>query len=126
MKKIVFVLFSAINSLYAQRKDIVYRIAFDSYPAIGYSYNVNLLILDEDNHYVFIEQKYISKKMARKNIPFITLKEKGNWSINKDTLKIVNDENKMESRFIIEDDKRIFFLFNNEEKSTYHWKKIDY
>jgi len=126
MKKIVFVLFSAISSLYAQKKDIVYRIAFDSNPVVGYSYNVNLLMLDEDHHYVFIEQKYISKKMARKNIPFITLKEKGNWSINKDTLKIVNEENKMESRFIIVDDKRIVFVFNNEDKSGYYWKKIDY
>jgi hypothetical protein len=124
--KIAFVLVSAISSLYAQKKNIIYRIAFDSYPVIGYSYNVNFLKLGEDNRYLFVEQKYISKRMVKKNIPFEILKEQGNWSIHKDTLKIVNDETKMESRFVIVDDKRIVFLFNNEDKSDYYWNKVDY
>ncbi|UTN04818.1 hypothetical protein L0669_02715 [Flavobacterium bizetiae] len=124
MKKIVLCLLLMVGSLYAQKKDIIYRIAYDSYPAVGYSYNINVLILEEDSRYYLINQKFSSRKMARKNIPLRTSKEYGNWTIIKDTLKLIEDQNKRESRYIILSDKKITFLFDNVDQSKYYWRKI--
>lgn len=125
MKKIVLFLLLMVGSLYAQKKDIIYRITYDSYPAVGYSYDINVLMLEEDSRYCLINQKFSSRKMARKNIPLRTSKEYGNWTITKDTLKLIEDQNKRESRYIILSDKKITFLFDNVDQSKYYWRKIE-
>lgn len=124
MKKIVLCLLLMVGSLYAQKKDIIYRIAYDSYPAVGYSYDINVMMLQEDSIYCLINQKFSSRKMARKNVPLRTSKEYGNWTIIKDTLKLIEDQNKRESRYIILSDKKITFLFDNVDQSKYYWRKI--
>lgn len=63
--------------------------------------------------------------MARKNIPLRTSKEYGNWTIIKDTLKLIEDQNKRESRYIILSDEKITFLFDNVDQSKYYWRKIE-
>ncbi|MBF4486624.1 hypothetical protein [Flavobacterium sp. CSZ] len=125
MKKIVLFLLLMVGSLYAQKKDIIYRITYDSYPAVGYSYDINVLMLEEDSRYCLINQKFSSREMARKNIPLRTSKEYGNWTIIKDTLKLIEDQNKRESRYIILSDKKITFLFDNVDQSKYYWRKIE-
>ena len=62
--------------------------------------------------------------MARKNIPFRTSKECGNWTIIKDTLELIEDQNKRESKYIILSDRKIVFLFENVDQSKYYWRKI--
>jgi hypothetical protein len=44
MKKIILVLFLLVNSIYAQKRDVIYRIATDFYPTIGYAYVVSVFI----------------------------------------------------------------------------------
>lgn len=117
-------MFLPISIIYAQKKDIIYRIAYDSYLAVGYSYDINVLMLEEGSRYCLINQKFSSRKMARKNIPLRTSKEYGKWVIINDTLKLTEDENKKESRYIILSDKKITFLFENVDRSKYYWKKI--
>jgi hypothetical protein len=113
-----------VSCVYAQKKDIIYRIAYDSYPAVGYSYDINVLILEEDLRYCLISQKFSSRKMARKNIPLRSSKVYGNWAIIKDTLKLIEDQNRRESKYIILSDKKIAFLFDNVDQSKYYWRKV--
>jgi len=108
---------------FADPRDLIYRIAFDSYDSVGYSYNINILILKENKEYNLIEQKYISKKFARKNIPSRFLKTYGIWKIENDTLKLINYETKQEMLFI-KKNSDLFYLFNKEEITNSHWVKI--
>ena len=111
------------SAVYGQKKDTVYRIEGDTKDAVDYSYFVNVLMLDENNHYTLIEQEYISKRFAKQNIPSKFIKTQGRYNIENDTLKLV-DDNGIETLFAIVNDKRIDRLFNNQDKTNFYWKKI--
>ena len=51
-------MFLSISTCYAQKRDIVYRISYDSYPTIGYFYGVSVLYLRDDYSYRLLEQQY--------------------------------------------------------------------
>lgn len=125
MKKIILLCLFYVETFYGQKKDIIYRIAGDFKDAAGYSYNVNVLKLHEDNTYSFIEQEYYSKSLAKKNIPSRFLKTKGNWNISNDTLKLINNENKTE-KFFIRKKSFLIYLFDNVDRSTFYWTEVKY
>lgn len=125
MKKILLVSFFYIGTLYGQQKDVIYRIAGDFKDAAGYSYNVNVLLLDENKTYSLIEQKYYSKRLARKNVPSRFLKTKGSWDIKNDTLKLIDNENKTEMLFIRRKN-YLIYLFDDVDESSFHWTQVKY
>lgn len=71
-----------------------------------------------------IKQKFISKKFAKKNIPFKFLKTDGVWKVKNDTLKLVDNENKKEILFVIKKD-YLIYLFNNQQIDNFHWIKVN-
>lgn len=124
MKKIMLGLFLIVNTVYAQKRDVIYRITGDSYPTIGYAYVVSVLYLKEDNSYRLLEQQYNSRKMARKNILRRSNDEYGVWKMVGDTLELYDDKNRPPAKFIIIDDKKIAFLFDGNERSDSYWIKV--
>ncbi|PIF31603.1 hypothetical protein CLU81_2105 [Flavobacterium sp. 9] len=124
MKKIMLGLFLIVNTVYAQKRDVIYRITADSYPTIGYAYVVSVLYLKEDNSYRLLEQQYNSRKMARKNILRRSNDEYGVWKMIGDTLELYDDKNRPPAKFIIIDDKKIAFLFDDNERSDSYWIKV--
>lgn len=124
MKKIILFLFLPISIMYAQKKDIVYRISYDSYPTIGYFYGVSVLYLRDDYSYRLLEQQYNSRKMARKNVLRKSNDEYGKWKMSGDTLLLNDNENRQPMKFIKVNNKRIAFLIDDIEKSDHYWKKI--
>lgn len=124
MKKIMLCLFLIVNAVYAQKRDVIYRITADSYPTIGYAYVVSVLYLKEDNSYRLLEQQYNSRKMARKNILRRSNDEYGVWKMIGDTLELYDDKNRPPAKFIIIDDKKIAFLFDDNERSDSYWRKV--
>lgn len=123
-KTLILILF-LINSASAQKRDVVYRIAYDSYPAIGYSYDVSVLYLRDDNTYKCLFQKYNSRRMARKNILRSSTDEYGKWKMYGDTLLLYDNE-RHPMKFFKIDDKRIAYIFDNVDRSKYYWKKVKY
>lgn len=123
MNKTLILIFFLINSVFAQKKDIVYRIAYDSYAPIGYSYCVSILYLRDDYSYRILDQKYNSKKMARKNVLSYSDDEYGKWKISGDTL-LLYDNNKYPMKFFRIGDKRIAFIFDDADRSKYYWEKV--
>ena len=124
MGKILLFILLPISSFFGQSKDIIYRIASESNDAVGYSYNINVLTLMEKNEYNLIQQKYVSKKFAKKNIPSRFSKTFGILNIKNDTLKLIDNETKREMLFVIKKD-YLIYLFNNIEPTNYHWKKVE-
>jgi hypothetical protein len=124
MKKLTLFLLLSISTIYAQKKDIIYRIAYDSYPAVGYAYIVSVLYLRDDNSYRLLEQQYNSRKMTRKNILRKSNDEFGIWKITGDTLELYDDKNRAPIKFVVVDDKKIAFLFHDIERSDSYWRKI--
>jgi len=124
MKKIMLCLFLIVNTVYAQKRDVIYRITADSYPTIGYAYVVSVLYLKEGNSYRLLEQQYNSRKMARKNILRRSNDEYGVWKMIGDTLELYDDKNRPPAKFIIIDDKKIAFLFDDNERSDSYWRKV--
>lgn len=109
--------------IYAQKRDVIYRIAFDSYPAIGYSYDISVLYLRDDNTYKCLFQKYRSRKMARKNVLWYSTNESGKWKMSGDTI-ILYDNNQYPMKFFKISDKRITFIFDGIDRSRYYWRKV--
>lgn len=124
MKKIILFLFLPVSIIYAQKRDLIYRIATDYYPTGGYTYVVSVLYLREDNSYRLLEQQYNSRKMARKNVLRRSNDEYGIWKMAGDTLELYDSKNRQTLKFIMIDDKKITFLFHDIERSNSYWKKI--
>ncbi|WP_286971788.1 hypothetical protein [Flavobacterium sp. UBA4854] len=125
MNKSLIVIFFLVNSVFAQKRDVVYRIAYDSYPTIGYSYGISILYLRDDNTYKCLFQKYNSRKMARKNVLRSSTDEYGKWKMNGDTL-LLYDNNRHPMKFFKVDDNRIAYIIDDIEISRYYWKRIKY
>lgn len=123
MKIFLFLIIMISTVTNAQKKDIIYRVTTHSYPAVGYSYEVGVLRLHEDYNYSLIWQKYNSRKMARKNILKSSNKEIGIWKVLGDTLELC-DDNENYRKFILIDDKKMFFLIEGCERAGEYWKKI--
>lgn len=117
-------MFLPISIIYAQKRDVIYRISTDYYPTIGYSYVVSILYLRDDNTYRLLEQQYNSRKMARKNVLRKSNDEYGMWKISADTLKLYDNENRPPAKFIMIDDKKMTFLFHDIERSKSCWRKV--
>ncbi|SFD40939.1 hypothetical protein [Flavobacterium phragmitis] len=124
MNKIFVLVFFLVNSVFAQKRDIIYRIAYDSYPANGYFYGVSVLYLKDDYSYRLSDQKYNSRKMARKNAIKSVKEEHGKWKMLGDTLLLYDNRQLM--RFIKVNDKKIAFLIDDIEKFDHCWKKVKY
>jgi hypothetical protein len=122
-KFLISILFLLNFVIYAQKKDVVYRIAYDSYPAVGYSYEVGVLYLRDDNSYRRLLQKYNSRKMARKNVLRSSVDEYGKWKMSGDTL-FLYDNNNSPMKFFKISDKRITFIFDGIDRSRYYWRKV--
>lgn len=124
MKEIFFIMILFfVNISNAQKRDRIYRIAIESHDAIGYSYQILVLTLSDNQEYSLIEQKYKSKKFAMKNIPFDYSKSFGVWEITNDTLKLINKDNRREMLFVVKRD-YLDFLFNGQESGGGHWKRV--
>jgi hypothetical protein len=82
------------------------------------------LYLKEDNSYRLLEQQYNSRKMARKNILRRSNDEYGVWKMVGDTLELYDDKNRPTAKFIIINDKKIAFLFHDNERSDSYWTKV--
>lgn len=121
-KTLILVLF-LINSASAQKRDVVYRIAYDSYPTIGYSYDISILYLRDDNTYKCLFQKYNSRRMARKNVLRSSTDEYGKWKMYGDTL-LLYDNNRYPMKFFKFNDKKIAYIFDNVDRSKYYWKRV--
>ncbi|MCC9072830.1 hypothetical protein LNQ49_14680 [Flavobacterium sp. F-65] len=126
MKKIVFILLLKMSIVSAQKKDIIYRMSYDSYPTVGYSYEVGVLRLHEDYSYSLLWQKYNSRKMARKSILNSSNKEIGMWKTSGDTLELHDNNDKKSRKFIVIGDKKMVFLIEGTERSDKYWRKIKY
>jgi len=115
------ILFTIIGN---PQKDKIYRIEGENKDAVGYSYFVNVLKLKDDKHYTLIEQEYVSKKFARKNIPSRFIQTYGVWGIENDTLKLIDDSSKETILFVVVDNNNLDRLFNDEVQSNYYWKRV--
>ncbi|UPZ16302.1 hypothetical protein [Flavobacterium humidisoli] len=125
MKKIILFLLLPVSIIYAQKRDIVYRIGYDSYPANGYFYGVSVLYLRDDYSYKLSVQKYNSRRMARKNVLRTFDDEYGKWKMSGDTLLLYdNDKKRQQMKFIKVNNKRIAFLIDDVERSDQYWRKI--
>lgn len=122
-KFLIFILFLLNFVIYAQKKDVVYRIAFDSYPAIGYSYDISILYLRDDNTYKCLFQKYGSRKMAKKNVLWYSTDESGKWKMSGDTI-ILYDNNRYPMKYFKVNDRKIAFIIDDIERARYYWKKV--
>lgn len=123
MNKTSILIFFLVNSVFAQKKDLIYRIAYNSYSTIGSSYCVSILYLRDDYTYRLLDQKYNSKKMARKNVLSHFDDENGKWNMSGDTLLLYrNNRNSM--KFFRVDDKRMVFIFDDVDGSKGYWKKV--
>ncbi|UWY28864.1 hypothetical protein N4T20_02815 [Flavobacterium sp. TR2] len=123
-KTLILVLF-LVNSVFAQKRDVVYRIAYDSYPTVGYFYGVSVLYLRDDYSYRLSDQKYNSRKMARKNVLRSSIDEYGKWKMSGDTL-LLYDNNRQQMKFVKVNNKKIAFLIDDIERSGHCWKKVKY
>ena len=94
MKKIILFLLLPVSIIYAQKRDIVYRISYDSYPTIGFFYGVSVLYLRDAYSYRLLEQQYNSRKMALKNVLRKSNDEYGKWKMLGDTLLLHDNENR--------------------------------
>jgi len=125
MKKIILFLLLPVSIIYAQKRDIVYRIGYDSYPANGYFYGVSVLYLRDDYSYKLSVQKYNSRRMARKNVLRTFDDEYGKWKMSGDTLLLYdNDKKRQQMKFIKVNNKRIAFLIDDVERSDRYWRKV--
>lgn len=124
MNKALILVFFLVNSVFAQKKDVVYRIAYDSYPTVGYFFGVSVLYLRDDYSYRLLDQEYNSRKMARKNILRSSKDENGKWKMLGDTLLLYDNKNRQEMKFIKVNNKRIVFIIDNIERSRYCWRRI--
>ncbi len=125
MNKSLVLIFFLINSAFAQKRDVIYRISYDSYPAVGYSYGVSILYLRDDYSYRLSDQKYNSRKMARKNVLRSSVDEYGKWKMSGDTL-LLYDNNRQRMKFIKVNNKKIAFLIDDVERVDHCWKKVKY
>jgi hypothetical protein len=123
MKSICLLLFFSLYIVHGQKKDRIFRIESESKDDIGYSYRINILTLASNKTYDLVEQKFVSKKFARKNIISSYLQNKGVWNISNDTLKLIEDENKREIFFIIKKN-YLIYLFDNIDKSSFRWNEF--
>ncbi|AWK03177.1 hypothetical protein HYN56_02665 [Flavobacterium crocinum] len=124
MNKTLVIVFFLVNFVFAQKRDIIYRIAYDSYPANGYFYGVSVLYLKDDYSYRLSYQKYNSRKMARKNVLRSSVDEYGKWKMLGDTLLLY--DNRQLLRFIKVNNKKIAFLIDDIERFDHCWKKVKY
>jgi|GEM_PF-1788186 len=125
MKKIILFLLLPVSIIYAQKRDIIYKIGYDSYPANGYFYGVSVLYLRDDHSYRLSVQVYNSRKMARKNVLRTFDDEYGKWKMSGDTLLLYdNDKKRQQMKFIKVNNKRIAFLIDDVERSDQYWRKI--
>lgn len=125
MNKSFVLIFFLINSAFAQKRDVIYRISYDSYPAVGYYYGVSILYLRDDYSYRLSDQKYNSRKMARKNVLRSSVDEYGKWKMSGDTL-LLYDNNRQRMKFIKVNNKKIAFLIDDVERVDHCWKKVKY
>jgi len=124
MNKYFFLILFFTVSVFAQRRNAVYRIASGSYSTVAYSYWVSVLYLQDDS-YRLLSQKYNSKKMARKNVLMNSNDEYGKWKMSGDTLILENNEKKQPMKFLVIDEKRIAYLFHGNEPSDSYWRKVN-
>lgn len=125
MNKNLVLIFFLINSVFAQKRDVIYRISYDSYPTVGYSYGVSVLYLRDDYSYRLSDQKYNSRKMARKNVIRSLEDQYGKWKMLGDTL-LLYDNNRQRMKFIKVNNKKIAFLIDDIERAEHYWKKVKY
>ena len=124
MNKILFFLLLLVSIAYGQKRDEIFRETVANYGTTGYSYQVSVLKLHENQEYTLLLQKYISKRFARKNIPYQFLEEKGTWTVNADTLKLVDTDSRRELMFIKKKN-HLMYLFHDVYKSGY-WNKVSH
>jgi len=126
MKKLIFVfltLFFAVQS-YGQQNEI-YRNEGKSFGHSGASYNVDILILQNDGGYELIYQKFYSKKMKNKNVFYDLSTEKGKWNKKEGVLYLENTNSKNKMKFIIINNNKIAPLIEGVEVSPIKWKKVN-
>lgn len=122
MKKFFILLFFPLCAIHAQKKDRIFRSVIEAHDALGYSYNVMILELSDDKCYYLFEQKFTSKRNARKNIPFKVITTNGSWKTNNDTLKLIEKDNAREKFFIMKK-KQLVLLFEK-QLETSRWIEI--
>ena len=122
MNKVFLFLLLSLSLAYGQKKDLIYRFTESVYPTVGYAYEVNVLILNEYNEYSLIRQSYRSKRMARKNIPFKFVKEKGTYFVNADTIKLKENDTENEL-FFIRKRNYLIYLYDKIDRTS-HWKSV--
>lgn len=123
MNKFIILILFFINSVYGQQ-DVIYRIAYDSYPTIGYSYCVSILYLRNDYSYRLLDQKYSSRKMAKKNALRSADDEYGKWKMLGDTILLYDNKNRQTMKFFKVSNKKIAYIIDDIERSRYCWRKI--
>ncbi len=124
MNKTSILVFFLVNFAFSQKRDIIYRISYDSYSAAGYFYGVSVLCLRDDYSYRLSDQKYNSRKMARKNVIRNVEDQYGKWKILGDTLMLY--DNRQQMKFIKLNKKKIAFLIDDIERANHCWKKVKY
>lgn len=113
MNKTSILVFFLINFAFSQKRD--------SYPASGYFYGVSILCLRDDYSYILSDQKYNSRKMARKNVRRSVEDQYGKWKMLGDTLMLY--DNRKQMKFIKLNKKKIAFLIDDIERANHCWKK---
>ncbi|WDF63062.1 hypothetical protein [Flavobacterium sp. KACC 22763] len=124
MNKTLILVFFLMNSAFSQKRDVIYRISYDSYTAGGYFYGISVLYLRDDHSYRLSDQKYNARKMARKNVLRSSVDEYGKWKMSGDTLLLY--DNRQQMKFIKVNNKKIAFLIDDVERADYCWKKVKY
>ncbi len=125
MKNTFFILLIFCTfSIFSQETDIIYRNEEQFESLIWRPYTINVLRLKTDGNYEMKSQEYQSKRMARKNILLYTEIEKGKWNKVKDTLILEEDENKRVYKFLMINNKRLFFIIDNKYRIRTKWKRI--
>jgi len=124
MKKVLLLLLIFYSELFYSQEAIIYRNAGKKLTHSGQSYNVDLLILNHDNTYELILQKFESNRMRRKNIFYDIVIERGIWKKDNDTLLVIDNDGSKKRKFLKLNKDKIVPYKNELGASPSYWKKV--
>lgn len=93
-------------------------------PDIG-TYNINVLILNNDGTFELQWQTYATKKMAKRHVILNLITRMGKWEKKGDFLIIDSAENGQDFKFLIKTKNRIVKVIDDSGAiSLLEWKKV--